>query len=154
MANTGKVDIDGFVKVSKDYAGRIWYVTLWNPETNETKTVACEDTDYNDPDMGLVSSEYDYKTRMWMLLHMPWFGGSLKLKEQYEAWRYQKNVENNHIMVGMTVKVVRGRKYPIGTVGVVEGFSSFCDRYGREQTRYVVTTDGKRIPMQNCRAIA
>ena len=148
-------DIDGFVKVGKDYAGRIWYVSLWNPETNETKTVACEDTDYADSfTMGLVNYNYDAKTRIWMLLHMPYFGGSLKLKEQYEAWRYQQNVKANHIMEGMTIEVVKGRKYPIGTRGVVKGFSSFCDRYGREHTGYVVTTDGKRIPYENCRAIS
>lgn len=147
--------IDGFVKVSRDYAGRIWYVNLWNPETNETKTVACEDTDYADSfTMGMVSYSYDAKTRIWMLLHMPFFGGSLKLKEQYEAWKYQQNVKANHIMEGMTIEVVKGRKYPIGTRGVVKGFSSFYDRYGREQTRYVVTTDGKRIPYQNCKVIA
>lgn len=147
-------DIDGFVKVGRDYSAHIWFVELWNPETHETKNVACEDTEYDRPTMGMVSSEYDARTRMWMLCDMPYFGGSKDIKKAYEDWRYQCNVKANHIMVGMTIEVVKGRKYPIGTTGVVKGFSSFCDRYGRECTRYVVTEDGKRIPQQNCKAIA
>lgn len=148
-------EIDGFVKVDKTYGGGLWSVGLWNPETHEHKRVVCEDTDYNDSfTMGMVSREYDAQTRIWMLLHMPYFGGSLEIKGRYEAWKYQQNVKANHIMEGMTIEVVKGRKYPIGTRGVVKGFSSFYDRYGREQTRYVVTTDGKRIPYQNCKAIA
>ena len=146
--------IDGFVKVSRDYSARIWFVSLWNPETKEFKTVACEDTDYDRPTMGMVSGEYDAHTRMYMLAKMPFFGGSKEVKDAYESWNYQQNVKANHIMVGMTIEVVKGRKYPIGTRGVVKGFSSYCDRYGREHTRYVVTTDGKRIPQQNCKAIA
>lgn len=150
----GKVSIDGFVKVSRDYSARIWFVSLWNPDTKEFKTVACEDTEYDRPTMGMVSREYDAATRIWMLVKMPYFGGSEDVKRAYEAWKYQKSLEANHIMVGMTVEVVKGRKYPIGTRGVVKGFSSYYDRYGREQTRYVVTTDGKRIPQCNCKAIA
>ena len=147
-------DINGFVKVSKDYSARIWFVSLWNPQTKESKTVACEDTDYDTPTMGMVSSEYDAATRIWMLDRMPYFGGSKDVRKAYDDWKYAENVKANHIMVGMTVEVVKGRKYPIGTTGVVKGFSSYRDQYGREHTRYVVTEDGKRIPQQNCKAIA
>lgn len=147
-------DYNGYVLVEKAYSARIWHAHLWNPETHECMNVACEDTDYDDSfTMGLVSHSYSPEDRSAML-RMPYFGGSKDTKKAYEAWKREEDFKAGRILEGFTVEVVKGRKYPIGTKGVVKGFSDYRDRYGRVRTTYVVTEDGKRIPTQNVVAVA
>lgn len=153
-SNGKAVDYNGFVKTGNMYSGRIWHVDLWNPVTKETMSVKCVDTDYDNPSMGIVNHDIPCDVRLWMLDKMPLFGGSKDIKEEYDAWRYDECVKANQILIGMTVEVIKGRKYPIGTIGKVVGFYEYRDMYGRLQTKYVVLEDGKRVPYGNCKAIA
>lgn len=145
--------LDGFVKVDHSVGSGWVVVTIWNPTTKEFKCVTCDDLEYQYGD-GFVDREFTFEERDYMLRRMPWFGGSKEIKQQYMEWKYQESLKAGRILVGMTVEVFKGRKYPIGTTGVVEGFSEYRDRYGRVCTTYVVTTDGKRIPRENCKPIA
>ena len=145
--------LEGFVKVDHSSGSGFVVVTIWNPTTKEFKCVTCDDLEYQYGD-GLVDYNYTFEERDYMLRKMPWFGGSEEIREAYKRWEYEEDLKVGRIRVGMTVEVFKGRKYPIGTTGVVERFSEYRDRYGRLCTTYVVTTDGKRIPRENCKPIA
>ena len=146
-------DFNGFVKVGMDLYGGVKYVNLWHPKTHECKSVACEDTEYWDDDMGLVDRSYTCIERH-KILGLPWYGGENEVEEAYEAWKRKEDFKAGRIRKGFTVEVFKGRKFPIGTRGVVKEFSDFKDKYGRVQSTYIVTEDGKRIPMHNCKVVS
>lgn len=50
---------------------------------------------------------------------------------------------------GDVVKVVKGRKFPIGMYAIVDYLSPIYDCYDRVVGWYVVTTRGERIPAGN-----
>ena len=60
---------------------------------------------------------------------------------------------NGKILVGDTVEVFKGRKIPIGYIGVVKNIKPFYDRYGRWQADYIYFVDGQKTNYDNCKLI-
>ena len=145
---------NGFVKVGQDYCGRVWHVELWNPVTKEVRDIACEDTDYNDINMGLVDHDIPGEERIRLLCKEAWFDGDDAIENAYRQWRYDKALEAGRVLVGMIVRVVKGRKWPVGMEGRVIRFQDWKDQYGRVRTTYCVLEDGKRVDINNVVPIA
>lgn len=61
---------------------------------------------------------------------------------------------NGRILTGDTVKVIKGRKMPIGYVGTVENIKPYYDKYHRWQANYIYFADGQRTNINNCMLIA
>ena len=58
--------------------------------------------------------------------------------------------DNGIILTGDTVKVVKGRKVPIGTIAKVVSLTEYKDRYGRVQCIYANLDNGQRTNVDNC----
>lgn len=118
---------EGFKKIAESGGS---YVTalFFNPETGESYSACVRDYDYYD---GLRDDDEAY--------YAPIDEDALRLF----------NHKHGIISVGDTVKVVKGRKVKIGTVGVVDKIYDWKDRYGRPQTRYVVFENGERTSIGN-----
>lgn len=118
---------EGFKKVAES-GGTYVVARFFNPETKEEYGQCVRDYDYddcrNDDDEAYYAPIDEDARREW--LHF-----------------------NGHVVVGDTVKVVRGRKVPIGTVGVIDRIYDWKDCYGRVQTTYVVLEDGQRTSIAN-----
>ena len=140
--------INGFVKVRTYTDGLFTKVELWNPQTKESKTVIVDDLDYLPGDSPFIDREYANAC------HEPLFDESKEIEEAYIAWRYADCLARGVFLEGLTVEVYKGRKYPIGTTGKVERFYDVYNDYGRWVATYIQTTDGKRIPVHNCKPIA
>ena len=54
------------------------------------------------------------------------------------------------IQEGDTIKVIKGRKVPKGTIAKVTGFRDWKDEYGRVQATYVLLDNGMRTNVNNC----
>ena len=59
---------------------------------------------------------------------------------------------NCKAIIGQRVKVVKGRKYPIGSEHTIKGFTAWHDQFGHS-TEYIITEDGLRINVENVRLI-
>jgi len=54
------------------------------------------------------------------------------------------------IQEGDTIKVIKGRKVPKGTIAKVVGFRDWKDNYGRVQATYVLLDNGMKTNVDNC----
>lgn len=118
----------GFFKVAES-GGSYVVDTFYNPDTKEVYTECVRDYDYND-----CSRDKDE------LYHMAID------EDARRAWLHDSGV----ILKGDTVKVVKGRKIPVGTVAEVVNIYDWRDRYGRVQTTYAVFADGRETNINNC----
>lgn len=119
---------EGFFKV--DQRGGSYVVAIfYNPTTDESFTKCVRDYDYSD------GSRDDDE-----LYYMP-------IDEEVRHI-YLRRL--GIISIGDTVKVVKGRKVPIGTIAVVVGLKDWKDRYGRVQTTYVLLDNGMKTNEDNC----
>ncbi len=118
----------GFYKVGQSGSCYV-SATFYNPETKETKTCCVRDYDYAD-----CSRDDD----------------DLYYMEINEEVRKQFMHDNGYILIGDTVKVVKGRKVPIGTVAKVTDERIYKDRYGRIRTLYVYLDNGMKTNINNC----
>ena len=111
---------EGFKKVSESGG---CYVTarFFNPETGEEYSSCVRDYDNSD---GSRDDDEAY--------YAPIDEEALKL------WKRKHGI----VSVGDCVKVVRGRKLPIGRIGIVTRIYDWKDMYGRVQTRYCEFSDG------------
>ena len=57
---------------------------------------------------------------------------------------------NGRILERDIVKVVKGRKMPVGYIGTVKEIKPYYDRYKRWQANYVYFADGQRTNINNC----
>ncbi len=122
----------GFYKVGEN-GGAFVSALFVNPETWETKLICVRDYDYSDG-----SRDNDE------LYYMP-------INEEVKnKWHMHVRKVEGIVGEGDTVKVVKGRKIPIGTVAVVESIRPWKDKYGRVQTEYAVFTDGRKTSVNNC----
>ena len=118
---------DGFRKVRQE-GGTFVVATFFNPVTGETYEKCVRDYDYGDcsrDDDDAYYMEIDPVAR--------------------RAWLRSCGV----VSPGDVVRVVKGRKVPVGTVGTVARMFDWKDRYGRVQTRYCVLTDGTKVSVDN-----
>lgn len=128
MVDMKKYGLEGFEKIGQ--SGCLFILaTFYNPVTKEYKSKCVRDYDYADR-----SRDIDE------LYYMP---VNKEVRRQYRK-------DNGIISVGDTVKVVKGRKVPVGTVAVVQEIKPWHDRYGRRQATYLYFTDGTRTNANNC----
>lgn len=119
---------EGFFKVAQE-GGTYIVATFFNPDTKEVFTKCVRDYDYSD-----CSRDDDE------LYYMP-----INEKVRHMYLNY-----NGVICIGDMVKVVKGRKVPIGTVGVVVDLKPWRDKYGRVQTVYAYLHNGYKASVANC----
>lgn len=120
-----------FYKVNQ--TGGSYVVALFvNPITWQTYTVCVRDYDYSD-----CSRDNDE------LYYMPID------EEAANAWRKHIGI----VEAGDTVKVVKGRKAPLGTVAKVTRVYDYKDRYGRVVAVYAVLDNGMKTSVYNCEII-
>ena len=120
-----------FYKVNQ--TGGSYVVALFvNPVTWKSYTVCVRDYDYSD-----CSRDNDE------LYHMPID------EEAADAWRKHIGI----VEAGDTVKVVKGRKVPLGTVAKVTRVYDYKDRYGRVVAVYAVLDNGQKTSVYNCEII-
>ena len=65
------------------------------------------------------------------------------------AIKYTYHVWPESEYIGQRVRVVKGRKYPIGAEYVIQSFTYWTDSYGRVQTEYAIMTTGEKINILN-----
>lgn len=119
---------EGFIKVNE--SGNVFkFGTFYNPKTKQ-ECVIMEDGD----------DERDYKPEV---LHIP------VDKEVRHLWLHEKGI----ISVGDKVKVLKGRKVPIGTVGLVVGIRKIVNKYGAHMCDYVKLDNGMETSVDNCEMI-
>lgn len=120
-----------FYKVAQS-GGSFIVATFFNPETNEVKTEVVRDYDYAD-----CSRDNDE------LYYMP-----IDEDARRAFLRF-----NGVVSIGDTVKVVKGRKVPIGTIAEVVDIRDWKDQYGRVQTRYAYLSNGMKTSTSNCEIV-
>lgn len=124
---------NGFYKVAVD-GFSLTRATFFNPSTMESFSKIVWDID-NDR---LLDDE-----EMQILRFLP-------INEEIcKVWKHH----NGQILVGDTARVIKGRKMPIGYIGIVEKIKPFYDRYGRWQANYIYFTDGQKTNYNNCELI-
>jgi hypothetical protein len=124
---------NGFYKVAENNGG-VCVGTFFNPDTMEHFSKKTWDID----DDRLLWDE-----EIQILRFLP-------INEDVRRiWMHH----NGEILIGDTVEVFKGRKIPIGYIGVVENIKPFYDRYGRWQANYIYFADGKRTNYNNCKLI-
>ena len=118
----------GFFKVAES-GGTFIVDTFYNPETKESYTKCVRDYDYAD-------GRRDDDELYYMEIN----------EDVRRIWLHDKGV----IFAGDLVKVVKGRKVPVGTVAKVIEIYDWRDRYGRVQTTYAVLDNGMKTNVNNC----
>ena len=126
----GKVK-KGWYKVKEDFTCTRTYGIFYNPVTRETCTEVESDSD-------------DFRYDNWYLYDYP------INKNVAELYRKRKGI----IKEGDTVEVVKGRKIPIGTIGIVAKIYPFYDKYRRWCCDYVYFKGGMgKTNKSNCKLI-
>ena len=123
---SGYLMADGWRKVGIDH-GSYEHAYLFNVNTGETASVCVYDWD--DP-----RNEDTF-----------WYNVSID-DDARIAWCKKCN----KIDAGLVVKVVKGRKVPIGYTGLVVRIRKVYDRYDRWVANYVVFEDGTSTNITNC----
>lgn len=118
---------EGYKKVAES-GGTYVVATFFNPETKEWYSDCVRDYDYDD---GRNDDDEAYYAPID--------------EDAKREWLHACGV----IQPGDTVKVVKGRKIPIGTVAVVDHLFKWKDCYGRVQTEYAVFEDGRKTSVAN-----
>ena len=122
---------EGFKKVSQ--SGSIFVTALFfNPDTKEYYSKCVRDYDYAD---GSRDDDEAY--------YMPID------RDAEKEWLKFIGI----VSIGDTVKVVKGRKVPIGTVATVVDIRDWKDCYGRVQSTYAYLDNGMKTSVYNCEII-
>ncbi len=118
----------GFRKVHQ-VGGTFIVATFFNAATGEVESHCVRDYDYSD-----CSRDNDYLYNM-------------KIDETARrAWQHHIGL----ILEGDLVKVVAGRKLPIGTTGYVKSIKPIYNKYGKWVANYVYFENGDRTNVTNC----
>ena len=121
-------DLTGFYKVEQS-GGCYVSATFYNPDTKEEYCCCVRDYDYAD-------CSRDNDELYYMTIN--------------EDIRRQWLHDNGVILVGDTVKVVKGRKVPIGTIAKIIDKKPYKDRYGRTRAIYAYLNNGTKTNINNC----
>lgn len=122
---------DGFYKVNQS-GGSFIVAVFYNPETKEEYSTCVRDYDYSD-----CSRDNDE------LYYM-------KIDEEVRIdWQHH----HGNILEGDTIKVVKGRKVPIGTVAKVNKIYPYRDCYNRVVCDYVYLDNGMKTNILNCELV-
>ena len=119
---------EGFAKVAQS-GGTFIVATFFNPETKEE--YSCSVRDYEYEDCSRDNDELYY----------------MDIDEEVKnEWLHHNGV----ILVDDTVRVVKGRKVPIGTVAKVKSKYPLYDRYHRWIADYLYLDNGMKTNEKNC----
>ena len=111
--------------------GGVCVGTFFNPDTKESFSEITWDID----------RPYINDERVEILRYLP-INGEVKRIYLHHIGR---------ILEGDSVEVFKGRKIPVGYVGVVKSIKPFYDRYGRWQADYIYFADGQKTNYNNCK---
>lgn len=131
MKDAKWMEENGFYKISHN-SGCFVTGDFYNPETKELITEKLRDYDYSD-----CSRDND----------------ELYYMEVNKEARRQYFRDNGVIQEDDTVKVIKGRKVPIGTIAKVKEVKPVYDRYRRWVADYVYLDNGMRTNVNNCMLI-
>ena len=120
----------GFYKVNQEGTS-LTIATFYNPETRESFTRRVWDMD---DDRLLYDEEVQELRYMQINKEIRWL------------WLHRSGI----IQIGDTVKVVKGRKLPVGKTGKVKDIKPYFDRYRRWCCDYIYFDDGTRTSIKNC----
>ena len=120
----------GFYKVAESNGG-VCVGTFYNPDTKEVFTKITWDID-----RPYINDDEEIE----ILRYLP-----IDKKMRWQ-WLHEKGV----IQEGDQIKVVKGRKVPIGTVATVKEIKPFYDRYRRWQADYLYLDNGMKTNINNC----
>ena len=120
----------GFYKVAEDN-GSVCVGTFWNPDTKESFTKITWDID-----RPYINDNEEIEILRYLPINV----------EIRKAWLHEAGV----IQVNDTIKVVKGRKVPVGTIAKVINKKPYKDRYGRTQAIYLYLNNGMRTNENNC----
>lgn len=123
---------NGFYKVAEDGYSFISDI-FYNPLTRESHIINVRDYDYSDRSRDIDELYY------------------MDINE--EVRKVYLHVEMDAILVGDTVKVIKGCKLPIGTIGIVREIKPYYDKYHRWVCDYVYFENGLRTNIGNCKRI-
>ena len=123
---------NGFYKVAEGGYSLISDI-FYNPVTRESHMINVRDYDYSDCSRDIDELYY------------------MDIDE--EVRKVYLHVEMDAILVGDTVKVIKGRKLPIGTTGIVREIKPYYDKYHRWVCDYVYFENGQRTNIGNCKRI-
>lgn len=133
--------LQGFFKVAEDYSYSLKHVVMFNPITGEEKNILVDDTEYG------YMERYDFNFSPQEIEYLRY---DLEVNEIVKnLWLDSKNI----IHVGSKVKVIKGRKIPIGTEAVVKSMYDYKDRYGRYVATYLIFENGQKTSILNCENI-
>lgn len=120
----------GFYKVAENNGG-VCVGTFWNPETKECFTKITWDID-----RPYVNDDEDVEILRYLPIN----------KEMRRLWKHEAGI----VQTEDTIKVVKGRKVPIGTIARVVEIKPFYDKYHRWQADYVYLDNGMKTNVNNC----
>lgn len=123
-------DYKGFYKVAEDNGG-VCVGTFWNPETKESFSKITWDID-----RPYINDNEEIEILRYLPIN----------REVRSAWLHYNGI----IQVNDVVKVVKGRKVPIGTIAKVIDKKPYKDRYGRTQAIYLYFDNGMKTNENNC----
>ena len=121
---------DGWRLVARD-GGTFVTGVLFNVVTGEDAHVVLADYDRWDPFEGREDAD--------------WYDKAVDMDAR-KAWHKKNGV----LDAGLTARVVKGRKVPIGYTGVVARIRKIYDRYGHHVANYAVFEDGTSTNVDNC----
>ena len=120
----------GFYKVGEDN-GSVCVGMFYNPETGELFSKITWDID-----RPYINDDEEIEILRYLPIN----------HEIRRQWLHKNGV----IQEGDTIKVVKGRKIPLGTVAKVRKIYPFYDRYHRWQADYVYLDNGTKTNINNC----
>jgi hypothetical protein len=124
------MELNGFFKIAEG-GFSLTVATFFNPSTKEIRREII--WDFDDPSR--------YETPEYVALR------EMDI-DQTALAEYRRL--NGVIVVGCTIKVVKGRKVPVGTVATVTDIKPWKDAFGRVQCTYAYLSNGMRTSIDNC----
>lgn len=146
MTSVFDTKLAGYVKVDRVYGGGIVKVCVWNPDTEDTKWIAVDDTEY-EVGHGLIDYDYTFD-ELDELYDAPYFDNDAEVQKKYDDYRRKVRVESGLPVCNCFYRVRTGRKFKHGMTGRVK-------REWRKETAnytadYIIDFDGNFIPKFNC----
>lgn len=131
---------DGFFKIKTDNTCRYSTIheTFYNPVINEIREQFVHGLD-----------DYELNRMYEGLYNMP-YCTDLQVIAYYEKEDRKIKHKNGVLLNGDTVKIIKGRKIPVGTLKTFKEIQVWKDKYGRNQTYYAIFTDGTKTNIDNC----
>lgn len=138
-------DMDGFVDmrecIDTEYCGGLCYAHMVNPDYT-VERLFYDDYDYQGCDARLGEPKIDasketigHVRARHVIGNTPWF---------------DMNVRYKNAKIGDEIVVVKGRKYPKGTIITIADVVTFKYASYDTGTKYIIGTNGEKVQASNC----